>query len=684
MKNFASIHPVSNLTVSEIHRSVEFVRALHPGVPNLVFKVVTLREPDKTELQHYFEAEASGSDLPNIDRRSFVNFYQKNSNILHEVIINLTKGVVESDTALDALFHPNGDYQEADEVAATAMADPGVRAEIAKLKLPDPSLVVCEPWIYGTDGINDTRRQYQCFLFCRHSDAPEELDSNHYAFPLAISPVVDVQTQKVVRIDIMPTGADNEIKPTGPAKIPPRNEYLPEFQSLRPDVKPLQVVQPEGAGFKVIEDSETGRLLQWQKWSFRLSFNGREGMVLHNVRYDGRPLIHRLSLSDMNIPYADPRHPYHRKAAFDLGDAGAGYMANNLKLGCDCLGSIYYLSAPLSNADGDIINMENCVCIHEQDNGIGWKHTNYRTGRAVVTRNRELVLQTILTVANYEYILAFIFNQAGEICYEVRATGILSTQPIDDGVDVDWGTLVHPGVLAAHHQHFFSLRIDPMIDGPQNTLISEETHPMPRSELNPHGTGYYTRQTSLETSGGLDLDTSKNRVFKILNTNVHNPVNKKAVGYKIMVPDFQKILADKDSYHFKRAEFADHNIYLTKYRPNELFSGGQYTNQSRGGTGVRSWADRKDAVANEDIVVWVQFGINHVPRIEDFPVMPCEVMRVMLKPVNFFEKNPAIDVPPSTQQANKSTLVMMSNGHDGLNGTTDMNGTAKNGHCNNC
>jgi primary-amine oxidase len=91
-----------------------------------------------------------------------------------------------------------------------------------------------------------------------------------------------------------------------------------------------------------------------------------------------------------------------RKSAFDLGDAGAGIMANDLQLGCDCLGSIHYLSWDLSDDRGGVTHMPNAVCVHEQDGGIGWKHTNYRTGRAAVVRNRELVLQSIITVANYE------------------------------------------------------------------------------------------------------------------------------------------------------------------------------------------------------------------------------------------------------------------------------------------
>ena len=475
--------------------------------------------------------------------------------------------------------------------------------------------------------------------------------------PISISPVVSAETMKVTRIDYLPTGVDNTIKEPSPYKVQPPNEYIPEAQTLRTDLRPLNVVQPEGASFSVSEIGEQGHQISWQKWDLKVGFNQREGMVLYDVYYDGRPLFYRLSLSDMNIPYADPRHPFHKKAAFDLGDVGAGIMANNLKLGCDCLGSIYYLSAVLNDHAGEPVTMENVICIHEQDGGIGWKHTNYRTGRAAVVRNRELVLQCIITLSNYEYILAFMFNQAGELIYEVRATGILSTQPIDEGIEVPWGTVVHPGVLASHHQHIFSLRVDPMLDGPLNRLVYDEAHPMPRSDFNPHGVGYTVSETLVTESSGLDLNYDVNRTFKIQNSFVKNPVNGKSVAYKIHAPPFQKMLADKDSFHFKRAEFADHNIYVTSHRDDELYAGGKYTNQSRGGTGVRSWANRKDDVKDQDIVVWVQFGINHVPRIEDFPVMPCEILKVSFKPVNFFTKNPALDVAPSTQATNNSVLV---------------------------
>ena len=391
----------------------------------------------------------------------------------------------------------------------------------------------------------------------------------------------------------------------------------------------------------------------------------------------------------MNIPYADPRHPFHRKSAFDLGDAGAGTMVNDLKLGCDCLGSIHYLSYVLSSDTGGVTEKPNVICIHEQDGGIGWKHMNYRTGRAAVTRSRELVIQTILTVANYEYVLAYVFNQAAELHYEVRATGILSTQPVDDGAQVPWGTVVHPGVLAVHHQHIFSLRLDAAIDGPKNRLVYSEAHPLPRdSDINPHGNGYAVQDTLVEQSTGLDTAPQHNRTFKIANATAEpNPINGAAPAYKLQLPPFQKILADPSSFNHARAEFADSALYAVKYRDDELYAGGKYTNQSRGGTGVRSWANRKESIVDEDLVLYAQFGINHVPRVEDFPVMPCEVLRVALKPVNFFGGgNPALDVPPSEQAFNKSKLLSAEHrqggeveatvgANGGITGTSTTNGT---------
>lgn len=184
-------------------------------------------------------------------------------------------------------------------VEKLALADEGVQAEIGKLKLSEGTVVISDPWIYGmyggeyldlviltssgSDGIGDDRKLFQCFLYIRDPYNTSEPDSNHYALPLAISPVVDIVTEKVVRIDQLPTGHDNTLKDTQPYQIRPPNEYLPEHQNLRTDLKPLNVVQPEGTSFKVTKTGETGESIEWQKWLFKVGFNQREGMVLYDV-----------------------------------------------------------------------------------------------------------------------------------------------------------------------------------------------------------------------------------------------------------------------------------------------------------------------------------------------------------------------------------------------------------------
>ncbi|KIW74137.1 hypothetical protein Z517_12547 [Fonsecaea pedrosoi CBS 271.37] len=647
----APVHPLSELSFAETQQAIAIIRKLH-GHTDLVFKAVTLEEPIKEQTIAYLNAEQNAKPLPSIPRTAFAAYYFKGTDSFITTYVNLSSGLVERTERMSPEYHGNVDFKEVVVVEEMVMKDPAVVEHIQKLQLPSHLMVVPEAWGFGTDGLDDARRQYQVYMFVGEKSNP---DSNHYARPLSFSPVVDPVEMKVTRIDQIPTGEDWKTGETGPWQYIPPKEYVPEETTLRKGLKPLQIVQPAGPSYSITPDN----VITWQKWHARIGFNYREGVVLRDVRYDGRPIFYRISLSEMTVPYADPRSPYHRKQAFDLGDVGAGLVSNNLKLGCDCLGSITYLDGLLVSPEGEPVVKENAVCIHEQDNGIGWKHSNYRTDRACVVRNRELVIQQILTVSNYEYILAFIFNQAGELHYEVRATGILSTAAIDPGCSVPWGTIVHEGVLAQHHQHLLSLRIDPAIgsytDG--NRLAYSECYAMPMDDFNPHGNGYISKMSLVEKAGGIDLDSSKSRVFMIQNAQITNTVNKMPIAYKIVAPPMQKILAHPDSYHFKRAEFADHNIYVTKYRQDELFSGGKYTNQSRGGEGIKSWVARGDSVVDEDIVVWVQFGLNHVPRIEDFPVMPVEILKVSLKPVNFFDRNPSVDVPPSQQNVNQSTFV---------------------------
>ena len=315
-------HPLTPLTPAEISVCAN---ALRSGFPlpagnEFQFKAITLLEPAKVDILEWAEGRGKG---PKPARQGYICYYIRHTDKFYEAVVDVGAGRLTSNSRIKEGSHGPADGPEIMAIEKLALEDPGVQAEIAKLELPEGSVVISDPWIYGSDGVNDLRRQFQCFLYLRSPSETDNPDSNHYAFPLSISPVVDVQTMKVIRIEYLPTGTDSTPTPPKPYKASQPSEYTPEHQNLRTDLKPLHVSQPEGASFTVTEEVKDsgGAVVEWQKWKLQTGFNHREGMVLYNIEYDGRSIVWRASLSDMCIPYADPRSPYHKKAAFDLGDA---------------------------------------------------------------------------------------------------------------------------------------------------------------------------------------------------------------------------------------------------------------------------------------------------------------------------------------------------------------------------
>ncbi|KAL6399755.1 putative copper amine oxidase [Ilyonectria robusta] len=652
------MHPLDPLTPAEITLAATLIKRHNPE-NSVHFKNITLIEPLKKDLRKFLAAERSGASLPTLPRRVSALYYHRGTADLFYTAVDLGASAIERVEKLDPRYHGQADMDEVVEVRDRCLSHPKVIERIEKYRLPENLSIVCDTWPFGRDEEKQNRRLAQCFLYAKDRSHP---GSNSYDNPLPFSPIIDYITKELVDIIELPIGADHSVTPDVQYIPHPPKEWHHDLQSepKRADLKPLTVHQPAGASFTV-----DGHLVQWQKWRFRVGFNWREGMVLHDVTYDGRELFHRLSLSEMFVPYGDPRSPYSRKSVFDVGDIGAGVAANNLALGCDCLGLIKYFSFTLSDWNGNPVQKPNAICMHEIDDGIGWKHTDGATKQVSIVRSRVLVLQTIITVGNYEYIFMWHFDQAAALHYRIQATGILSTVPIAPGARVPWGTNVNHGVMAPYHQHVFSLRIDPAIDGDKNSFIEEDSVAMPFDENNPVGVGYITEKRVLSSSGF--SEAQPNRVHKIINPSVINQITGNPVAYAIHSPQKQMLLAHPQSWHGKRAKFALQPYWVTSYRDGELYAAGEYTYQSLpddvpGGNPLQkkgdlaAWAGRGDKVDDEDIVLWHSISLTHNPRPEDYPVMPCETMTVSLKPSGFFEQNPALDVPQSTQKANQSVL----------------------------
>ncbi|ANB13134.1 putative peroxisomal copper amine oxidase [Sugiyamaella lignohabitans] len=658
-------HPLDQLNPEELQRAVGHLKNYHKG-KQLHIKNIHLEEPPKSLLGPYLQAEKAGKPIAPPPRIAYGYYYIMDDKKAEEIWIDLDTNQITKVVMVALPQHLPMDQDEANHIETFMYDDPLVLGALKECGIEGEAIktVASDGWMYGCDEITSVSR-HMMFLMYSRDPKTNHPESNIYAFPLPFVPVYDILEKKFVRIDWCATSGDdddaNGINYTTRQKYKfaleghQASEYYPDLvPNKRTDLKPYNVLQPEGPSFTVDESN----LVQWQKWRFRVGFNPREGLVLHDVDYDGRRTFYRLSVSEMAVPYGDPRPPLHRKMAFDFGDVGGGKCANELSLGCDCLGTIKYFDGHLVEPNGNVLTRKGVICMHEQDDGILWKHTNYRTEAAAVVRRRILVLQTILTVGNYEYIFAWHLDQAANIQLEIRATGIVSTQAIDHGKRSRYGTVVGPGVLATSHQHIFSVRIDPAIDGNKNSVSVHDTVITPWDERNPKGTGFINTKRYIDESSAFDANIASNRYVKIVNENKINPITGNPVGFKLAAAPTALLMAPPGTVARSRAAFATHHFWVTKHKDNEFYAGGVWTNQSAKEVGgVQEAVNRRDNVRNEDIVLWHSFGLTHHPRIEDYPVMPVEVLKVGLHPNDFFTENPAIDVPPSTQQFNRSVEV---------------------------
>ncbi|CAG9996034.1 unnamed protein product [Clonostachys byssicola] len=678
-------HPLSQLFEAEFQRARDIIVGIHRPDTSLFFRSIYAKEPDKASLVPFLEVEHAATLTEDTERPPRLAHVEYDIVRLTEhehirSVVNLeTEQVVSSDSA-ENLSKPSFTQPEFMLFQDVCLHADMFKEAMAEFTLPDGFSITIDPWPYGGPDELDSPRYMQGLVFARDS-SHNNPDANHYAYPIPIIPVLDWVTKKLVRVDRLATGgAEDGLQPHPRSEAPKvlleRNksaDYVPELldRPLRQDLKPIHISQPEGASFSVHSDG----LVEWQKWRFRLSFTPREGAVLHDICYDNRPILYRLSYSELTVPYGDPRPPYHRKQAFDFGDGGAGRAANSLELGYDCLGAIYYLDSFIAAADGSPTPAKSVVCLHEQDNGILWKHTNYRTSRGVVARLRELVVQFVVTLANYEYIFAFKLDLAGGITIETRATGIMSVVPIDEGKSSRYGNVVAPGILAQNHQHIFAVRIDPAVDSYRTgdtQVVVEETHGRkmePRT--NPHGNYYEVQRRVVERAQWIDSEPRLNRILRLENSTKKNEFSGRNVGYKVVAPATQLMLADEESILAKRALFAKHDFWVTGYRDGEFWAAGEFTNQSReekGGVGDMvargDWfsslepddgGTQGEAAQRAGHVVWSVFGFTHNPRVEDWPVMPVEIHQMHLRPADFFSSNPALDVPSARN--NMSVLV---------------------------
>ena len=621
------IHPLEPLSAAEIVAARDAMASSGLLTRRTVVNTITLDEPAK-------ELVLSGVRTP---RRAEAVIVDRETGRAARAVVDLESGKVEHTTDLGGQQPSLAPKDQFNAIQLTR-DDPRWLDALRRRGIDDVEKVQIDPWPTGDFVPAELRgrRLVRCVGFYR----PSEHD-NGYARPLTgLVSLVDVNRGEVVAVEdfgvvALPEQDGNYDRPPGD-------------MSFRTDLKTIEITQPDGPSFSV-----DGHHVRWQNWDLRIALHPIEGLTLHQVGYwdrgELRSILYRASLAEMVVPYGDTDPTFYWRNAFDAGEVGLGKSVNSLELGCDCLGEIRYFDAVTVDAAGDPVLHRNAICMHEEDYGVLWKHTDIYTGDVQVRRSRRLVVSAFYTLGNYEYGTFWYFYLDGTIQLEMKLTGIVATKAIAPGTSAGHAVEIAPGLTAPHHQHLFCFRLDVDLDGVDNSVFEVDVVPSPADPgTNPYGNAFEVVRHAIESEAeaGRLADAGRARSWHVVNDGRLNAFGQ-PVGYKLDPHVSATLLAGAEASITKRAAFATRHLWVTQCDESERRPGGEFPNQSTGSDDGLSRGVRADrGLRSTDTVLWHVFGPTHIARPEDWPVMPVEYAGFTLKPVGFFDRNPSLDVPP--------------------------------------
>ena len=642
----AVLSPWHSLTAVEINEASAAVSSAFGS--DVIFNRISLTEPDKERARSWKARQSSprSADVVyRLKRATYrVQYDFENATISEPQEITSGQPMLISEELLGAIEVVN--------------------------QLPEVIAVLEQRGITGTDGlclprtvgrffadianpVNDRLMRFDCFNIRGQSGLGLLPTSSAFARPVeGFSILFDIEQLELIELTDAFKGSDH----------PPNDFEVIEFHEsaldTRPALKPMVITQPEGQNFEI-----TGSQINWQGWQFHLRFDPRQGTILNNIGVVSdqsfRPVAYEIAMSEMFVPYQDPDAHWFYRAYFDMGEYGFGNMATELK-GSDCPSTAVYQDVVLHTANGDAFTAENRICIFEFDPGYpSWRHheSMYNEVPGIVKHNSRpatnLVVRMVAVIGNYDYFQDYIFQQDGRIRIRLISTGIDATKGVfsaslDDAraaEETQTGTLIAPYRLGVNHDHFFSYRIDMDVDGVDNTFVRQRLVSAQQPTDAPRQGIWKVQQERVlsEQQAQTTMKVDKPALLTFTSSTARNEMGY-PTSYQLMFPNTHP-LVPMDDVIYQRAGFLKNNLWVTRYKRDELFSTGLAVNQSDVGQGLPQYAADNEAIEDTDLVAWPMIGFHHVPMAEDWPVMPAKVDEITLKPRNFFNRNPALDVP---------------------------------------
>ncbi len=470
-----------------------------------------------------------------------------------------------------------------------------------------------------------------------------------------LTAIVDMNTEEVLEV------IDEGIVP-----VPTVNADFDDASigPPRTHAAPISVEQPLGPGFTL-----NGHEVVWDRWSFHVRPDQRSGAVISLVRYHegdrARPILYQGFLSEIFVPYMDPSTPWYARNFLDAGEYSTGGLAKPLEPGIDCPDNARYLDFVVAGDNGRPSTVERTVCLFERYAGdAAWRH---RDETAKGRPKRDLVVRFAAVLGNYDYYFDWTFQQDGSIRVAVGSTGIAEVKMVSERMAMAAGTngesgsnggtseaapadaygrFVAENIVAVNHDHYFSFRLDLDVDGTTNRFQRDHLvqKRLPADHVRRSLWVVESQTARSESEAKLNVELRRPALWRVINPSVTNHVGY-PVSYQLMTSGAIETLLSEDDYPRRRAGFIDHHLWVTPYAENERYAAGKYPTLSEPGQGLPRWTSTDRNIADTDIVLWHTIGMHHVVRAEDWPVMPIMWKSFELRPFDFFNQNPALDLP---------------------------------------
>jgi primary-amine oxidase len=629
------LHPLDGLTTAEYWAAYDVLQQAGHAEPDTFFASVLLREPAKELVLSWTEGQPMTREADVVLLRQGKTFEARVDLAARRLISLQEMKDVQAPFLASEIFG-------ADEAIKK---DPRVVEVLKKRGLTDLNTVRCTalPLAYAAIPEQDTQRIGFGGCSLQHGF--------YHGWGRSIDGLtlqMDMVTKKVLKV------IDTEIVPVANGAV----DYEEISEKPRPGTTPIAISQPMGASFR----RERGEV-SWQDWHFRFRIDQRVGTVVNLVRFDDggrlRSVMYEGSLSELYVPYMDPSNGWNDRVFIDAGEfyAGPGFL-KPLRPGLDCPATAAYFDGLSAGEHGAPKLTSGLVCLFERTGSDpAWRH--FENNSVYGRPGRELVLRSAAAVGNYDYLMDWRFRQDGTIEVAVGATGVIETKSTvqknaaghamdQTGMNAlaEYGRFVADNTVGVNHDHFFSYRLDMDVDGPGNSFMADRmvqkllgSDPMRKSIWIVEHTIAVREQDAI-----MDIHLERPSMWMFINSDVKGPLGY-PTGYEIMPGATAKSLLSPDDPPQKLGAFSEHQFWVTPYDPAQRYAAGTYPTSSKGTDGLGIWTQANRPIENTDLVGWYTLGFHHVPRVEDWPVMPTMWHSFQLRPFNFFAANPALDLP---------------------------------------